>query len=153
MSTHTPSEIPTLNNTDHIRRHIEDIDVQLLKNMAMSKAPLAYVVIYYVSVPAHKTEPFNDYNTVQQEMVVRMPHTHTAYCEGNIFVWEIIRYSIHNTEAFYWVNRFECCCYGCAAYIALTAHCLGTANNQALRSAADNQILNTFYGGENNRFN
>jgi hypothetical protein len=38
--------------------------------------------------------------------------------------------------------------------MALTAHYLGDAKNEALRNAADNKILNTFYdGGENNQFN
>jgi hypothetical protein len=38
-------------------------------------------------------------------------------------------------------------------YLALTAHYLGDAKNEALRNAADNTILTTFYGGEKNRFN
>jgi hypothetical protein len=91
---------------------------------------------------------------VQEEMVARMPHTHPAYPEDNIAVWDdIIRDSIHTTEAFSWVKRCERCRDGCAAYLALTAHYLGDAKNEALRNVADNKIINTFYGGEKNCFN
>jgi hypothetical protein len=83
-----------------------------------------------------------------------MPHTHTAYREDNIAVWDIIHTSIHATEAFSWIKRCERRRDGRAAYIALTSHYLGDAKNEALRSAADdNKILNTFYGGEKNRLN
>ena len=77
-----------------------------------------------------------------------MPHTHPAYCEDNIAVWEIIRDSIHATEAFSWVKRCKRRHDGRAAYLALAAHYLGNAKNEALRNAACNKILNTFDGGE-----
>jgi hypothetical protein len=82
-----------------------------------------------------------------------MPHTHMAYQEDNIAVWDIICTSIHATEALSWIKRCERRRNGRAAYIALTSHYLGDAKNEALRNAADNKILNTFYGGKKNRFN
>jgi hypothetical protein len=90
---------------------------------------------------------------VQEEMVARMPHTHTAYGEDNIAVWDIIHDSIHDTDAFSWVKRCKHCRDGCAAYLALTTHYLGDAKNEARQNAADNRFLNTFYGREKNRFN
>jgi hypothetical protein len=148
-----PPAIPTLDKIDRIRSHIEDIDAQLLKTLGMAKTPLAYVVRAEVLVQPHAQDPSNGYPTVQEEMVARMPHTHPAYREDNIAVWDIIRDSIHDTEAFSWVKRCERRRDGRAAYLALTAHYLGDAKNEALRNAADNRILNTFYGGEKNRFN
>jgi hypothetical protein len=82
-----------------------------------------------------------------------MPHTHTAYRENNIAIWDIICTSIHATEAFSWIKRCARRQDGHAAYIALTSHYLGDAKNEALRNAADKKIINTFYGGEKNRFN
>ena len=148
-----PPAIPTLDKIDKIRVHIEDIDAQLLKTLGMAKAPLAYVVRQDVNVLPHAVNPFDEYATMQEEMVVRMPHTHNSFREDNIAVWDIIRDSIHDTEAFSWVKRCERRRDGCAAYFALTAHYLGDAKNEALRNAADNRILTTFYGGEKNRFN
>jgi hypothetical protein len=148
-----PPAIPTLDKIDRIRNHIEDIDAQLLKTLGMAKAPLAYVVRDLVNVPPHANDPSTGYTTVQEEMVARMPHTHNSYREDNIAVWDIIRDSIHDSEAFSWVKRCERRRNGRAAYLALTAHYLGDAKNEALRNAADNRILNTFYGGEKNRFN
>ena len=69
-----------------------------------------------------------------------MPHTHTAYREDNIAVWDIIHTSIHATEAFSWIKRCEKRPDGRADYIALTSHYLGDAKNEALlRNAADNK--------------
>jgi hypothetical protein len=119
----------------------------------MAKAPLTYIVSSEVNVPAHASDPSNEYTTVQEEMVARMPHTHTAFREDNIAVWDIIRDSIHDTEAFSWVKRCERRRDGRAAYLALTLHYLGDAKNELLRNAADNTLLTTFYGGEKNRFN
>jgi hypothetical protein len=148
-----PAAITALEKIDRIRGHLEDIDAQLLRTLGMAKAPLAYVVREEVVVTAHNLDPSNGYMTVQEELVARMPHTHTAYREDNIAVWDIIRTSIHATEAFSWIKRCERRRDGRAAYIALTSHYLGDAKNEALRNAADNKILNTFYGGEKNRFN
>jgi hypothetical protein len=148
-----PPAIPTLDKIDRIRAHIEDIDAQLLKTLGRAKTPLAYVVRTNEIVLAHNADPSGGYNTVQEEMVARMPHTHPSYREDTIAVWNVIRDSIHDTEAFSWVKRFERRRDGRAAYIALTAHYLGDAKNEALRKTADNKILNTFYGGEKNRFN
>jgi hypothetical protein len=148
-----PPAIPTLTKIDRIRGHIEDIDAQLLKTLGMGKTPLAYVIRENEAVLAHNIDPPMGYNTIQEEMVARMPHTHPAYREDNIAVWDILRDSIHDTEAFSWVKRCERRRDGRAAYLALTAHYLGDAKNEALRNAADNTILNTFYGGEKNRFN
>jgi hypothetical protein len=148
-----PPAIPTLDKIDRIRGHIEDIDAQLLKTLGMARTPLAYVIRENEAVSAHNLDPSTRYTTVQEEMVARMPHTHPAYREDNIAVWDILRDSIHDTEAFSWIKRCERRRDGRAAYHALTAHYLGDAKNEALRNAADNTILNTFYGGEKNRFN
>jgi hypothetical protein len=142
-----PPAIPTLDKIDRIREHIEDIDAQLLKTLGMAKAPLAYVVREGVAVLAHNLDPLEDYITVQEEMVARMPHTHLAYREDNIAVWDIIRDSIHDTEAFSWVKRCKRRRDGREAYTALTSHYLGNAKNEALRNSADNKILTTFYSG------
>jgi hypothetical protein len=146
-----PPAIPMLDKIERIRGHIEEIDAQLLKTLGMAKTPLAFVVRESEHVLAHNLDPSNGYNTVQEEMVAPMPHTHPAYREDNIAVWDIIH--VHATEAFSWINRCERRRDGRTAYLALTSHYLGDAKNEALRNAADHKILNMFYGGEKNRFN
>jgi hypothetical protein len=150
--THPPA-IPKLDKVDRIRQHIEDIDAQLLKTLGMAKTPLADVVREQVAVTPSNADPSTNYTIVQEEMVARMPHTHSAYGEDNTAVWDIIRDSLHDTEAFSWIKQCERRRDGQAAYIALTSHYLGDAKNEALRNTADNCILNTFYQGEKNRFN
>jgi hypothetical protein len=141
MATHTDRPvIPTLSKIERIRNLIEDIDAQL----RMARTPLAYIMKAGVAVSPNNADPANGYNTVQEEMVA---------CEDNIAEWDIILDSIHDIEAFSWVKRCERCHDRWAAYIALTAHYLGNAKNEALHDAADNRILNTFNGGENNHFN
>jgi hypothetical protein len=69
-----PPVIPTLDKIKQIQGHIEDIDAQLLKMLGMVKASLAYITREDVIVLAHNTDPSNNYNTVQEEMVAHMPH-------------------------------------------------------------------------------
>lgn len=131
--THSPA-IPTLDKIDHIWGHISIFDaLQLFNTLDMAKAPLAYVIRENVDVAAHQSDPPKEHITVQEELVARMPHTHTAYREDNIAVWDILRDSTHATEAFSWIKRCERRRDRRAAYMALTLHYLGDA--PALKSA------------------
>jgi hypothetical protein len=85
-------------------------------------------------------------------MVTQMPHTHVAYREDNIKVWEIIRDSLHASEAYNWIKQSEQRRDGRSAYLALTTHYLGASKNKTLQNQADNCLLKTFYGGEKNKF-
>jgi hypothetical protein len=100
-------------------------------------------MLYEHMLPSHQV-------TLTQLMgtVAQMPHTHTDFREDNIAVWDILWDSVHITEAFSWIKRCKRRRDGRAACIALTSHYLGDAKNEALWNPADNQILNTFYGGE-----
>jgi hypothetical protein len=119
----------------------------------MAKMPLGYIVCVDVTVPPSAQDPSGDYTTAQEEMIARMPHTHTASREDNIKVWEIITDSLHETEAFDWIKGSERRRRnGWAAYIALTTHYLGASKNKTLRNQADTRLLKTFYGGEKNKF-
>jgi hypothetical protein len=147
-----PDALPLLEKIERIRDHIENIDSHLLKTLGMAKTPLGYVVRTNVIVPPTAQDPPTDYATVQEEMMARMPHTHIAFRADNIKVWEIIRDSLHETEAFNWIKGSECRRDGCSAYIALTTHYLGASKNESLRNQADTRLMKTFYGGEKNKF-
>jgi hypothetical protein len=147
-----PEQLLPLEKIDRIREHIENIDSQLLKTLGMAKTPLGYIVRVDVMIPPSAQDPSADYTTVQEEMIARMPHTHTAFREDNIKVWEIIRDSLHATEAFNWIKGSERRRDGRAAYLALTTHYLGASKNETLRNQADSRLLKTFYGGEKNKF-
>jgi hypothetical protein len=143
---------PVLKKIDRIREHIKNIDSHLLKTLGMAKVPLAYVVRATEVVPPSAGDPSNDYDTIQEKKVARMPHTHIAFREDNIKVWEIIRDSLHATEAFNWIKRSERRRDGRSAYLALTTHYLGASKNETLRNQADNRLMKTFFQGEKNKF-
>jgi hypothetical protein len=147
-----PIAVPLLERIEKIRDHIENIDSHLLKTLGMAKTPLAYVVRPEVAVTPSLQDPPNNYGTIQEEMVARMPHTHLAYREDNIKVWEVIRDSLHDTEAFHWIKASERRRDGRSAYLALTTHYLGASKNESLRNQADMKLMKTFYGGEKNKF-
>jgi hypothetical protein len=147
-----PSALPVLERIEQIRDHIENLDSQLLKTLGMAKTPLAYVVRKDENVLPSNQDPSVDYPTIQEEMVAQMPHTHIAYRQDNIRVWEIIRDSLHETGAFNWIKRSERRRDGRSAYLALTTHYLGASKNEALRNQADNRLLKTHYEGEKNKF-
>jgi hypothetical protein len=99
----------------------------------------------YDTVSPSAQDPSNNYATVQEEMVARMAHTHIiAFREDNIKVWEIIRHSLHETEAFHWIKRSERRRDGRSAYAALTTHYLGTLKNETLHNQADTRLMQTF---------
>jgi hypothetical protein len=144
--------VPTLERIERIRDHIENIDSHLLKTLGRAKTPLAYVVRQNDAVPPSLQDPPTNYATIQEEMVARMPHTDLAYREDNIKVWEIIRDSLHESEAYNWIKRSERRRDGRSAYLALTTHYLGASKNETLRNQADTRLMQTFYGGEKNKF-
>jgi hypothetical protein len=92
------------------------------KLLGWAKAPLAYIVQDDEFVANSNVDPSNGYATVQEEMVARMPHTHPLYREDNIAVWDILRNSIHDTDAFSWIKRCKRRRDGRGAYLALTSH-------------------------------
>jgi hypothetical protein len=102
-----PDGLPVIERIERIRDHIENIDAHLLKTLGMARVPLSYVVRADATVPPSAQDPATDYATVQEEMVARMPHTHLAFRADNIRVWEIIRDSLHETEAFNWIKGSE----------------------------------------------
>jgi hypothetical protein len=107
----------------------------------MAKTPLTYIVhTNKIILPSAQDPPAN-YGTIQEEMVARMPHTHIAFQEDNIKVWEIIQASLHETEAFNWIKQSERHRNGCAAYLVLMTHYLGTSKNESLQSQADLYLI------------
>jgi hypothetical protein len=118
----------------------------------MARTPLAYVICTDEIVIPSAQDPSNNYGTIQEEMVARMPHTHVAFRKDNIKVWEIIRDSLHNTEAFNWIKRSERRRDGRSAYLALTTHYLGASKNETLRNQTNSRLMKTFYGGKKNKF-
>jgi hypothetical protein len=147
-----PAAVPVIERIERIRDHLENIDSHLLKTLGRAKTPLAYVVRADDTVLASQNDPPTNYATIQEEMVARMPHTNLAYREDNIKVWEIIRDSLHESEAFNWIKRSERRRDGRSAYLALTTHYLGASKNETLRNQADTRLMQTFYGGEKNKF-
>jgi hypothetical protein len=147
-----PATMPVLERIKQIRERIENIDSHLLKTLGAAITPLAYVVRTDVHVVPSAQDPTTNYPTIQEEMVAWMPHTHIAYLEDNTQVWEIIRDSLHETEAFNWIKRSERQRDGCSAYEALTTHYLGASKKEKLCNQADSRLLKTFYGGERNKF-
>jgi hypothetical protein len=147
-----PSAVPVLERIERIRNHIENLDSHLLKTLGRARTPLAYVVRIEEIVAPSLQDPSTNYATIQEEMIARMPHTDLAYREDNIKVWEIIRDSLHESEAYNWIKRSERRRDGRSAYLALTTHYLGASKNETLRNQADTRLMQTFYGGEKNKF-
>jgi hypothetical protein len=148
-----PDAPPVLERVERIREYIENLDSHLLKMLGMAKTPLAYVVRSEEVIPPHAHDPPANYDTIQEEMVARMPHTHPAYREDNIKkVWESIQDSLHETEAFNWIKPSERRRDGHSAYMALTTHYLGASKNETLHNQADTRPMKTLYGGKKNKF-
>jgi hypothetical protein len=123
-----PSPPPVLEKIERIRKHIETLDAHLLKTLGLAKTPLAYVVREDHTIVLGIFDPANGYETVQEEMIARCGHEHPAFQSDNIKVWEIIRDSVHKTEAYHWIKGSERRRDGRGAYLSLTTHYLGVSN-------------------------
>jgi hypothetical protein len=123
MATNAP---PVLERIRQTHEHIENLDAHLLKTLGMTKTPLAYVTQEDKQVLLAAFDPAVDYATVQEEMIAQMDHQHAAFRADNIKVREIIRDSLHKTEAYNWIKSSKQRQDGCSK--ARTRHLIPSWN-------------------------
>jgi hypothetical protein len=81
-----------------IRMWLDNLDSHLLVVLGASKVPLAYVTRDEVALPQGADLP-GGYASVQAEMIRRAPHESAEYQLDNTTVWDILRKSVHGTQA------------------------------------------------------
>jgi hypothetical protein len=113
---------------------------------------LDYVVHTEIAVKPEAEDPAENYETVDQEMTARAPHTGRSFVNDRRKDWDIMSNICGKKSCFFYIkptlrnrNRRD-------AYMLLFDHFLGPNNVGNMASEADTKLTSTLYNGEKNRF-
>jgi hypothetical protein len=145
------AEEPEVNNKDWPRT-LENIKEYISSQYSVTGATLDYVVRPEIAVKPEAEDPPENYETVDQEMTARAPHTGRPFVNDRRKVWDIMSNIC---------GKHSCCLYirpalrtrnGRDAYMLLFDHFLGPRNVGNMASEAETKLTSTLYNGEKNRF-
>jgi hypothetical protein len=137
------AEEPEINEKDWPRT-LEKIREYLASQYGVTGATLDYVVRAKIAVKPEEEDPPENYETVDQEMTARAPHTGRPFVNDRRKVWEIMS-NICGKHALRTRN-------GRDAYMLLFDHFLGPNNIGNMASEAETKLTSTLYNGEKKRF-
>jgi hypothetical protein len=106
-------------------------------------ATLDYVVRPDIAVKLEAEDPADGYDTVDQEMTARAPHTGRAFVDDMRKVWYIISNMCGKHSCFVYIKPALCTWTGRDAYMLLFDHFLGPNNVGNMASAADTKLTGT----------
>jgi hypothetical protein len=113
---------------------------------------LDYVVRPEIEVKPEAEDPAEVYETVDQEMTARVPHTGRAFVNDRRKVWDIISNICAKHSLFLYIKPALRTMNGREAYMLLFDHFLGPNNVGNMTSAEDTKLTGTLYNGEKKRF-
>jgi hypothetical protein len=113
---------------------------------------LDYVVHPDVAVKPEAEDPAENYETVDQEMTARAPHTGRSFADDRRKVWDIVSNMCGKHSCFVYIKPALRTRNGRDAYMLLFDHFLGPNNVGNMASEADTKFTGTLYNGEKKRF-
>jgi hypothetical protein len=114
-------------------------------------ATLDYVVKPNIAVKPETEDPVDGYDTVDQEMTVRAPHTGRSFVDDKRKVWDNMSNICGKHSCFVYIKPALRTRNGRESYMILFDHFLGPNNVGNMVSAAENKLTGTFYNGEKKR--
>jgi hypothetical protein len=113
---------------------------------------LDYFVRPDIEVNPEAEDPTENYETVDQEMTARAPHTGRYFVNDRRKVWDIMSNICGKHSCFVYINPDLRTRNGRDAYMLLFDHFLGPKNVGNLTSASETKLTGTLYNGEKKRF-
>jgi hypothetical protein len=113
---------------------------------------LDYVVRAVIAVKPEEEDPPENYETVDQEMMARAPHTGRPFVNGRRKVWDIMSNICGKHSCFVYIKPALRTRNGRDAYMLLFDHFIGPNNVGNMVSEAENKLTSTLYNGEKKRF-
>jgi hypothetical protein len=113
---------------------------------------LDYVVRPDIAVKPEAEDPADGYETVDQEMTVRAPHTGRSFVDDRRKVWYIVSNICGKHSCFVYIKPASRTRNGMDAYMLLFDHSLGPNNVGNMASAAETKLTGTLYNGEKKCF-
>jgi hypothetical protein len=97
-------------------------------------------------------DPVDGYDTVDQDMTARAPHTGRAFVDGRPKGWDSMYNICGNHSSFVYMKPDLRTRNGRDAYMLLFDHFLGQKNVGNMASAAETKLTGTLYNGDKKRF-
>jgi hypothetical protein len=145
------AEEPEINDKDWPRT-LEKIREYLASQYGVTGATLDYVVRAEISVTPEAEDPPENYETVDQEMTARAPHTGRPFVNDRRKVWDIMSNICGKHSCFVYIKPALRTRNGRDAYMLLFDHFLGPNNLGNMASEAETKLTSTLYNGEKKRF-
>jgi hypothetical protein len=144
-------EEPEINKKDSTRT-LEKIREYIASQYGVTGATLDYVVRAEIAVKPEEEDPSENYETVDQEMTERAPHTGRPFVNDRRKVWDIISNICVKYSCFVYIKTALRTRNGRDAYMLLFDHLLGPNNVGNMASEADTKLTSTLYNGDKKRF-
>jgi hypothetical protein len=145
------AEEPEINDKDWPRT-LEKIKEYLASKYGVTGATLDYVVRSEIAVKPEAEDPPENYETVDQEMTARAPHTGRPFVNDRRKVWDIMSNIYGKHSCFVYIKPDLRTRNGRDAYMLLFDHFLGPKNVGNMASEADTKLTSTLYNSEKKRF-
>jgi hypothetical protein len=113
---------------------------------------LDYVVRPDIAIKPEAEDPAENYETADQEMTARAPHTGRSFVDDRRKVWKIMSNICGKHSFFVYIKPALRNRNGRDAYMLLFYHLLGPNNVGNMASEAETKLTGTLYNGENKRF-
>jgi hypothetical protein len=113
---------------------------------------LDYVVRPEIAVKPEAEDPPENYETVDQEMATRAPHTGRPFANYRCKVWDIMSNICGKHSCFVYIKPDLRTRNGRDAYMLLFDHFLGPNNVGNMASEAETKLTSPLYNGEKKRF-
>jgi hypothetical protein len=139
-------------NDKYLPRTLEKIKEYIASQYGVTGATLDYVVRAEIAVKPEAEDPPDNYETVDQDMTERAPHTGRPFLNDRRKVWDIMSNICGKHSCFVYIKPDLRTRNGRDAYMLLFDHFLGPDNVGNMASEADTKLTSTLYNGEKKRF-
>jgi hypothetical protein len=133
-------------------RTLEKIKEYLASQYGVTGDTLDYVVRPDIAAKPEAEDPAENYETVDQEMTARAPHTGKYFVDDRRKVWDIMSNICGKYSCFVYIKPALRTRNGRDAYMLLFDHFLGPNNVGNMASKAEIKLTGTLYNGEKKRF-
>jgi hypothetical protein len=133
-------------------RTLEKIREYLASQYGVTGATLYYVVRAEIAVKPEEEDPPDNYETVDQEITARAPHTGRPFVNYRRTFWDIMSNICGKHSCFFYIKPALRTQNGRDAYMILFEHFLGPNNVGNMSSEAETKLTSTLYNGEKKRF-
>jgi hypothetical protein len=145
------AEEPEINDKDWLMT-LENIKEYLASQYGVTGATLDYFVRPDIAVKPEAEDPAENYETVDQEMTARAPHTGRSFVNNRRKIWDIMSNICGKHSCFVYIKPALRTRNGRDAYMLLFDHFLGPNNVGNMASEAETKITSTLYNGQKKRF-